>query len=166
MLGNPDSPKFPSCCSDCSRWSCAFFNSETSFPYYARTTLMHQQFQSLEVTTDLCSGSFYWCLWEIGLQHCPSILVLSIQPFSFTAPVPQAQSQLLRDRLVELETEIEHFKKENAALTKLRQENEKIRENLRSVLCILLFSFLNDDLSLCSVFLSRGTIFQWIFLVM
>uniref|UniRef100_A0A3B4Z1W9 Centromere protein J n=1 Tax=Stegastes partitus TaxID=144197 RepID=A0A3B4Z1W9_9TELE len=37
----------------------------------------------------------------------------------------------LRERLVELEIEIERFKKENAALTKLRQENEKNQENLR-----------------------------------
>ncbi|XP_044072782.1 centromere protein J isoform X2 [Siniperca chuatsi] len=43
----------------------------------------------------------------------------------------QVQSRLLRERLVELEIEIERFKKENAALTKLRQENEKNQENLR-----------------------------------
>lgn len=43
----------------------------------------------------------------------------------------QVQSRLLRERLVELEIEIERFRKENAALTKLRQENEKIQENLR-----------------------------------
>ncbi|KAL7881326.1 hypothetical protein AOLI_G00081740 [Acnodon oligacanthus] len=42
-----------------------------------------------------------------------------------------AQSRLLRERLVELETEIERFKTENAALSRLRQENEGIRENLR-----------------------------------
>ncbi|XP_028249262.1 centromere protein J [Parambassis ranga] len=43
----------------------------------------------------------------------------------------QVQSRQLRERLVELEIEIERFKKENAALTKLRQENEKEQENLR-----------------------------------
>ncbi|XP_069011136.1 centromere protein J [Embiotoca jacksoni] len=43
----------------------------------------------------------------------------------------QVQSRQLRERLVELEIEIERFKKENAALTKLRQENEKSQENLR-----------------------------------
>ncbi|XP_070832047.1 centromere protein J [Chaetodon trifascialis] len=41
------------------------------------------------------------------------------------------QSRLLKERLVELEIEIERFKKENAALTKLRQENEKNQEKLR-----------------------------------
>uniref|UniRef100_A0A672H3G0 Centromere protein J n=1 Tax=Salarias fasciatus TaxID=181472 RepID=A0A672H3G0_SALFA len=46
-------------------------------------------------------------------------------------PGQQAQSLQLRERLAELEIEIERFKKENSALTKLRQENEKIQENLR-----------------------------------
>ncbi|XP_023145604.2 centromere protein J isoform X1 [Amphiprion ocellaris] len=45
--------------------------------------------------------------------------------------VQQVQSRQLRERLVELELEIERFKKENATLTKLRQENEKKQENLR-----------------------------------
>ncbi|KAL6100379.1 cenpj [Pungitius sinensis] len=44
----------------------------------------------------------------------------------------QVQSRQLRERLVELEIEIERFKKENAALAKLRQENEKNREHLRA----------------------------------
>uniref|UniRef100_A0A3B4Y2P3 Centromere protein J n=1 Tax=Seriola lalandi dorsalis TaxID=1841481 RepID=A0A3B4Y2P3_SERLL len=43
----------------------------------------------------------------------------------------QVQSRQLRERLVELEIEIERFKKENAALAKLRQENERNQENLR-----------------------------------
>ncbi|XP_074550957.1 centrosomal P4.1-associated protein [Halichoeres trimaculatus] len=43
----------------------------------------------------------------------------------------QVQSRQLRERLVELEIEIERFKKENAALTKLRQENERNQETLR-----------------------------------
>ncbi|XP_047458052.1 centromere protein J [Mugil cephalus] len=45
--------------------------------------------------------------------------------------VQQVQSRQLRERLVELEIEIERFKKENAALTKLRQDNETKQENLR-----------------------------------
>lgn len=48
-----------------------------------------------------------------------------------SSPGQQVQSRLLRERLVELEIEIERFRKENAALTKLRQENEKTQENLR-----------------------------------
>lgn len=43
----------------------------------------------------------------------------------------QIQSRQLRERLAELEIEIERFRKENAALTKLRQENEKKQETLR-----------------------------------
>ncbi|XP_036966294.1 centromere protein J isoform X1 [Acanthopagrus latus] len=46
----------------------------------------------------------------------------------------QVQSTRLRERLVELEIEIERFKKENDALAKLRQENEKKQENLRKEL--------------------------------
>jgi len=42
-----------------------------------------------------------------------------------------AQSRLLRERLVELETEIERFKSENASLVKLKQENQETRENLK-----------------------------------
>ncbi|XP_011487737.1 centromere protein J isoform X3 [Oryzias latipes] len=45
--------------------------------------------------------------------------------------VQQAQSRQLRERLVELEIEIERFKKENAALAKLRQDCEKKQEELR-----------------------------------
>ncbi|XP_034742351.1 centromere protein J isoform X2 [Etheostoma cragini] len=43
----------------------------------------------------------------------------------------QVQSRQLRERLVELEIEIERFKKENAAVTKLIQENKKNQENVR-----------------------------------
>uniref|UniRef100_A0A3B4Z645 Centromere protein J n=1 Tax=Stegastes partitus TaxID=144197 RepID=A0A3B4Z645_9TELE len=60
----------------------------------------------------------------------------SLKPKAQNAPGPpppaaSVQSRQLRERLVELEIEIERFKKENAALTKLRQENEKNQENLR-----------------------------------
>ncbi|XP_037646357.1 centromere protein J isoform X2 [Sebastes umbrosus] len=75
----------------------------------------------------------------------------SLKPKAQTAPLPpppaapvapeskkseeetgqQVQSRQLRERLVELEIEIERFKKENAALAKLRQENEKNQEHLR-----------------------------------
>lgn len=59
--------------------------------------------------------------------HCTEIKADS-HVFS---PGQHVQSRLLRERLVELEIEIERFKKENAALTKLRQENEKSQEILR-----------------------------------
>ena len=36
------------------------------------------------------------------------------------------QSKALRDKLMELETEIEKFRSENAALTKLRKEREEV----------------------------------------
>nr|XP_020474581.1 centromere protein J isoform X2 [Monopterus albus] len=42
----------------------------------------------------------------------------------------QVQSRQLRERLAELEIEIERFKKENATLARLRQENEKKQEDL------------------------------------
>ncbi|XP_067418927.1 centromere protein J isoform X2 [Emydura macquarii macquarii] len=41
------------------------------------------------------------------------------------------RSQVLREKLVELETEIERFRAENASLTKLREERESSLENLR-----------------------------------
>lgn len=46
-------------------------------------------------------------------------------------PGQSDQSRLLRERLAELEIEIERFKKENAALAKLRQESERNQETLR-----------------------------------
>ncbi|XP_039673787.1 centromere protein J isoform X2 [Perca fluviatilis] len=58
-----------------------------------------------------------------------SVLPESKKPEEVTGQ--QVQSRQLRERLVELELEIERFKKENAAVTKLRQENEKNQENLR-----------------------------------
>uniref|UniRef100_A0A674J5S3 Centromere protein J n=1 Tax=Terrapene triunguis TaxID=2587831 RepID=A0A674J5S3_9SAUR len=41
------------------------------------------------------------------------------------------RSRVLREKLVELETEIERFRAENASLTKLREERENSLENLR-----------------------------------
>nr|XP_014426049.1 centromere protein J isoform X2 [Pelodiscus sinensis] len=41
------------------------------------------------------------------------------------------RSRMLREKLVELETEIERFRAENASLTKLREERESALENLR-----------------------------------
>ncbi|KAF5892749.1 centromere protein J isoform X1, partial [Clarias magur] len=41
------------------------------------------------------------------------------------------RSTLLRERLVELETEIERFKKENAMLNRLKQDNQELQEKLR-----------------------------------
>lgn len=49
----------------------------------------------------------------------------------WVSSVQQAQSRQLRERLVELEIEIERFKKENAALTKLRHDHERKQEELR-----------------------------------
>lgn len=54
--------------------------------------------------------------------------------FDFTGQ--SVQSRLLRERLVELEIEIKRFKKENAALTKLREENEKNQDVLRLNICL------------------------------
>ncbi|XP_053163701.1 centromere protein J isoform X2 [Hemicordylus capensis] len=45
--------------------------------------------------------------------------------------IDTARSQLLREKLVELETEIERFRAENASLSKLREERETALENLR-----------------------------------
>lgn len=59
--------------------------------------------------------------------------------FAFTGQ--SVQSRLLRERLVELEIEIERFKKENAALSKLREENEKNQDALRLNFCLSPFSF-------------------------
>lgn len=53
------------------------------------------------------------------------------EPQNMPSEEGAAQSRLLRERLVELETEIERFKSENAALAKLKQENQDIRENLK-----------------------------------
>lgn len=42
-----------------------------------------------------------------------------------------ARSQVLREKIIELETEIEKFKAENASLAKLRIERESALEKLR-----------------------------------
>ncbi|XP_034417296.1 centromere protein J-like isoform X2 [Cyclopterus lumpus] len=54
-----------------------------------------------------------------------------LHPAPAVAPGQQLQSRQLRERLVELEIEIQRFKKENAALSKLRHENEEQQELLR-----------------------------------
>ncbi|XP_056144862.1 centromere protein J [Lampris incognitus] len=61
----------------------------------------------------------------------PQALVPSEPRRAEEAPGQQVQSRQLRERLVELEIEIERFKKENAVLTRIRQENERNQENLR-----------------------------------
>lgn len=64
-----------------------------------------------------------------------NISEFSLNMFFFPHPGPNVQSRLLRERLAELEIEIERFKKENAALTKLRQENERNQDLLRLYVC-------------------------------
>nr|XP_055070437.1 centromere protein J [Misgurnus anguillicaudatus]XP_055070438.1 centromere protein J [Misgurnus anguillicaudatus]XP_055070440.1 centromere protein J [Misgurnus anguillicaudatus] len=78
-----------------------------------------------------------------GLPTCPLVSKMfpALNPIAsspVTVQAPQnmhsegaAQSSLLRERLVELETEIERFKRENADLSKLKQENQDVKENLR-----------------------------------
>uniref|UniRef100_A0A8C5LXX2 Centromere protein J n=1 Tax=Leptobrachium leishanense TaxID=445787 RepID=A0A8C5LXX2_9ANUR len=58
------------------------------------------------------------------------------QPASKSAPVQEdpgdaIRSQLLREKLIELENEIERFKIENASLARLREDKEKTLESLR-----------------------------------
>ncbi|XP_072541365.1 centrosomal P4.1-associated protein [Salminus brasiliensis] len=65
-------------------------------------------------------------------KTCPSAPPSVVQdPEGTHSEHGAAQSRLLRERLVELETEIERFKAENAALSRIRQENEAVKENLR-----------------------------------
>uniref|UniRef100_A0A672RJS3 Centromere protein J C-terminal domain-containing protein n=1 Tax=Sinocyclocheilus grahami TaxID=75366 RepID=A0A672RJS3_SINGR len=67
-----------------------------------------------------------------ALKPKPSPLVTVLQePQNMPSEEGAAQSRLLRERLVELETEIEMFKSENAALAKLKQENQDTRDNLK-----------------------------------
>uniref|UniRef100_A0A8C2I455 Centrosomal P4.1-associated protein n=1 Tax=Cyprinus carpio TaxID=7962 RepID=A0A8C2I455_CYPCA len=62
----------------------------------------------------------------------PPVTVEQVQePQNMPSEGGAAQSRLLRERLVELETEIERFKSENSALAKLKQENQDTRENLK-----------------------------------
>ena len=44
------------------------------------------------------------------------------------SPSEGLQSKLLKEKLCELEAEIAKFRRENAALAKLRQEREKVRK--------------------------------------
>ncbi|KAK2904980.1 hypothetical protein QQF64_033162 [Cirrhinus molitorella] len=64
------------------------------------------------------------------LPH-PVTVVQVQEPQNVRSEEGAAQSRLLRERLVELETEIERFKSENAALAKLKQENQDTRDNLK-----------------------------------
>uniref|UniRef100_W5KUR8 Centrosomal P4.1-associated protein n=1 Tax=Astyanax mexicanus TaxID=7994 RepID=W5KUR8_ASTMX len=64
-------------------------------------------------------------------KPCPPAPPVAKNPEATCDEQGAAQSRLLRERLVELETEIERFKTENAVLSRLRQENEDVRENLR-----------------------------------
>uniref|UniRef100_A0AAY4BY82 CENPJ tubulin-binding region domain-containing protein n=1 Tax=Denticeps clupeoides TaxID=299321 RepID=A0AAY4BY82_9TELE len=57
--------------------------------------------------------------------------VVSPKPQPSSAEHRAAQSQLLRERLVELETEIERFKTENAAFSSLKQEQIQLNKQLR-----------------------------------
>ncbi|XP_043105078.1 centromere protein J [Puntigrus tetrazona] len=67
-----------------------------------------------------------------ALKPKPSPPVTMVQePQNVLSEEGAAQSRLLRERLVELETEIERFKSENAALAKLKQENQDTQDNLK-----------------------------------
>ncbi|XP_063807689.1 centromere protein J [Pseudophryne corroboree] len=76
---------------------------------------------------------------ELMMKLFP-VLKPKIKPESLTVsktatnqewPGDAVRSQLLREKLVELETEIERFKMENASLARLREDKEKTLENLR-----------------------------------
>ena len=58
-----------------------------------------------------------------------------------------ARSQVLREKVTELETEIEKFKAENTSLAKLRIERESALEKLRSV-CICKWGKMYGDSAL------------------
>ncbi|XP_056320889.1 centromere protein J [Danio aesculapii] len=65
-----------------------------------------------------------------ALKTKPSPPVMVPEPQNMPSEEGAAQSRL-SERLVELETEIERFKSENAALARLKQENQDTRENLK-----------------------------------
>ncbi|KAK7169138.1 hypothetical protein R3I93_005208 [Phoxinus phoxinus] len=65
------------------------------------------------------------------LKDKPSPPVTAQEPQNMPSEEGTAQSRLLRERLVELETEIERFKSENVSLVKLKQENQETRDNLK-----------------------------------
>ena len=70
--------------------------------------------------------------------HCQPPQQPAVQSVSAHAPcseekerssVPTVQSQAVREKLKQLETEIEKFRAENAALAKMRVEREEVRRN-------------------------------------
>lgn len=67
------------------------------------------------------------------MNHLPT--TVEHQSVPDTTQAREAHSQLLRERLVELEVEIERFKKENTALSKLRKDNQKLQDDLRRERC-------------------------------
>ncbi|KAM4043965.1 centrosomal P4.1-associated protein isoform 1-T2 [Anomaloglossus baeobatrachus] len=62
-----------------------------------------------------------------GKPDGPSV----VKPESTQEGQDAVRSQLLKEKLVELETEIERFKMENASLARLREDKEKTLETLR-----------------------------------
>ena len=67
------------------------------------------------------------------------------------------QSKLLRDKLAELEQEIERFRTENSNLGKLRKEREEVR--------IWIFFFSRGSIKLTSSRATYSRIYLWILLV-
>ncbi|XP_056417663.1 centromere protein J [Hyla sarda] len=61
----------------------------------------------------------------------PEVLSVTKPASSQEGPGDVARSQLLKEKLVELETEIERFKMENLSLARLREDKEKTLETLR-----------------------------------
>ncbi|XP_069825890.1 centromere protein J [Dendropsophus ebraccatus] len=61
----------------------------------------------------------------------PEALSVTKPVASQEGPGDALRSQLLKEKLVELETEIERFKMENASLARLREDKEKTLETLR-----------------------------------
>lgn len=59
-------------------------------------------------------------------------------------PGDAVRSQLLKEKLVELETEIERFKLENASLARLREDKEKTLETLRFAIGYSIVNILSD----------------------
>ena len=80
-----------------------------------------------------CFPLFFACIFDYISLYCPfSIFQQKQQEESLQKAAERpigdgVQSKLLRDKLAELENEIERFRKENAMLAKLRDEREKVR---------------------------------------